>query len=150
MLLHQQTFDYLIDAATGLKQFDIWLKLDAGTENWFKQIDCSEVAFINLVEKMKLFAALAPFTIQTMMCSIEEQIPSSKENSAWIELVSEIALIAEKKYGIKNIQIYGKARPAPTDPKAEKISNEILQERAKSLQENFRKNNLDIPVKVYL
>jgi histidinol dehydrogenase len=149
MLLHQKSFDYLVDAATGKKNLDIWLKLDAGTEHWFKLIDRSDVSYHDLINRIKLFAEKAPFTIQMMMCSIDEQSPSSEEKSAWIDLISELALIAKKSCGIKAIQIYGKSRSAAEDPKAEKIADEMLQKRATQLQEVFQKNNLIIPIKVY-
>jgi histidinol dehydrogenase len=149
MLLHQSTFDYLVDAASGTKQLDIWLKLDAGMEAWYKQIDRSDVSFINLVDKIKLFAALAPFTIQTMMCSVDGQLPSNEESSAWINLVNELVLIADKSFGVKSIQIYGKARPAPLDPVVEEIPEKVLQNRASVLREAFQENCINIPIRVY-
>jgi histidinol dehydrogenase len=149
MLLHENMFDYLVDAATGFKKLNIWLKIDSGTTSWYHFINRSQVSFNHLIKKIKLFAAKAPFTIQTMICSIDEQIPSSEEISAWINLISELSLIAKKSYGITNIQIYGKARPAPEDPKAKKLPDQVLQNRAKLLQEVLQKNNLDISIKVY-
>ncbi|MDR2901456.1 MAG: hypothetical protein LBV20_08090 [Treponema sp.] len=149
MLLHQSMFDYLVDAAAGTKKLDIWLKIDAGMEAWYKLIDRSNISFINLVDKIKLFAAKAPFTIQTMMCSVDGLEPSSEESSAWINLVCELAIIAGKSFGIKAIQLYGKARPAPTDPLAEELPESVLQKRAKTLQEVLQKNGLDIAINVY-
>jgi histidinol dehydrogenase len=149
MLLHQSTFDFLADAATSEKKLDIWLKIDAGTKTWFKMIDQSKVSFIDLIEKIKRFAEKAPFTIQTMMCSVDEHIPSSKETSAWINLITELALIAEKSFGVTSIQIYGKARPAPLDPKTEKLSERFLYGRAEFLQKALLKNSVNIPINVY-
>jgi histidinol dehydrogenase len=149
MLLHQQTFDYLIDAATGSKKLDIWLKIDAGTESWYKMIDRSDVSFIDLVDTIKRFAALAPFTIQTMLCSVDGLVPSSKEKSSWIDFVSELSFIAKKSFGVKAIQIYGKARPAPEDPKAQVLPDDVLYARAKLLQSIYEKNDLKTPINVY-
>jgi histidinol dehydrogenase len=149
MLLHQSMFDYLICAATGTKELDIWLKLDAGTESWYKQIDRSEVPFIKLVDKIKLFASLAPFTIQTMMCSIDGQSPSGEEDSAWIDLVCELALIEGKSFGVKAIQIYGKARPAPEDPAAEELPESVLRKRADALREALNQAKHNILINVY-
>ncbi len=149
MLLHHHIFDFLVDAASGSKHLDIWLKIDAGTEAWYNMIDRSNISFHDLIEKMEQFAAKAPFTVQTMICSVDEQAPSSEESSAWVDIVTRLALIADKARGIKSVQIYGKVRPAPEDPKAQILPVEILYNRSKSLQEAFLQNGLEIPVSVY-
>ncbi len=149
MLLHEQTYKYLVEAASGSKRLDIWLKVDAGTEAWYKCINRSEISFHDLTTKITQFAAKAPFTIQTMLCGIDEQVPSSEESSAWIDLITRLALIADKAFGVKSIQIYGKARPAPEDPRAQPLPCNILHERAEALRKALNENGLDNPINVY-
>ncbi len=148
-LLDDGMFNFLVSAAAGPEALDIWLKVDAGTDDWYRVIDCSRVPFQILKDKMKQFAAQAPFIIQTMICSIDGKAPPEGEASAWINLVTELAIIAGNAYGIKNIQIYGKARPAPKDPHARALPEEILQSRADDLRTALRMTGLDIPVEVY-
>jgi histidinol dehydrogenase len=140
-LLDQKTFSLLVDAAApslegdGHIALDIWLKLDAGTPGWYKLINRSGIPHDKLIAKIKEFAAIAPFTIQTMLCSIDGKAPPPGEAQVWETLVAELAAV--KAGGIRKVQIYGKARPSPEDPKARALPVEYLEERAISLKQAF-------------
>jgi len=140
-LLDQKIFSLLADSATGHLALDIWLKLDAGTPGWYQLINRTEIPHDKLVAKIKEFAALAPFTIQTMLCSIDGKAPPPDEAQAWVTLLSELAAIAADK--IRKIQIYGKARPSPDDPKAQALPLAYLEERASLIR------SANIPVDIY-
>jgi histidinol dehydrogenase len=142
-LLQPRLFSLLRDAAA-LSQEDassqgddffalnIWLKLDAGTPDWYQKINRSSLSFEKLVTRIKEFTACAPVTIQTMLCAIDGEAPPEEEAGAWEALVLELAAIAAG--GIRKVQIYGKARPAPEDPKATALPDSYLEERADSLR----------------
>jgi histidinol dehydrogenase len=122
---------------TGL---DIWLKLDAGTEDWYRKMDRPGIAFERLAGRIKAFAAAgAPFTIQTMVCRIHGALPPPEEEAAWLELVTALAVPSlpgaplTGRQGLRAVQIYGKARPAPEDPLAEAAPKEVLERRAEAL-----------------
>ena len=137
-LLQQQIFSLLQDAAApslegGHLALDIWLKLDAGTPGWYQLINRSGIPHDKLIAKIKEFAALAPFTIQTMLCLVDGEAPPEEEAQAWENLVVELAVIAAGKF--RKIQIYGKARPSPDDPKAQELPVAYLEERATSLKQ---------------
>jgi histidinol dehydrogenase len=145
-LLNEKTFEFLRRAATGPMGLSIWLKLDGGTGDWYAQIDRSAVPFDRLTARIRDFAALAPFTIQTMICAIDGVPPPPAEAAAWERLVLELAAIGQtaaeqtantagtRRPGIRAFQIYGKARPAPQDPLAAQLPVSFLEERAGSLR----------------
>jgi histidinol dehydrogenase len=127
----------------------LWLKLDAGTEAWYKTIDRSAVPFGTLIAKIRSFAAQAPFTVQTMLCTVNRRPPDRGEAAAWERLVLDLAA------GLTAVQIYGKARPAPEDPLAEALPPAILEDRAASLRQaleaaNIRPGGKPLPVEEYL
>jgi histidinol dehydrogenase len=125
----------------------IWLKLDAGTVEWYRQMNRSAVDYNGLINCMRRFVTLAPVTIQTMLCMINGKAPSPEENAAWVKLAAELAASARQAAlpgegilpgalapSIRGFQIYGKARPAPGDPLAAALPRSFLEERAAALR----------------
>jgi histidinol dehydrogenase len=145
-LLDQNIFSLLVDVAAPSLALDIWLKLDAGTSGWYQLINRSGIPHDKLIAKIKEFAALAPFTIQTMLCSIDGKAPSPDEAQTWESLLLELAAIAAGK--IRKIQIYGKARPSPDDPKAKELPIAYLEERAASLRQALG-GTAQIPIEIF-
>jgi len=156
-LLDKKVFTLLVESTVPSKEgapslegegslaLDIWLKLDAGTPHWYQLINRAEIPHDKLIAKIKEFAALAPFTVQTMLCSIDGKAPPPDEAKAWEALVVELAAIAAG--GIRKIQIYGKARPSPDDPKAQALLVVYLEERAASLKQAL--GSAQIPIEVF-
>jgi histidinol dehydrogenase len=138
-LLNGAVFDLLRGAAAGSMALNIWLKLDAGTPEWYGRMDRSSVAYDELIARIRKFTALAPVTIQTMLCAVNGKAPPPEEASAWIKLAAELAApagggVLDAKPGVRAFQLYGKARPAPSDPLAEALPAAYLEERAESLR----------------
>jgi histidinol dehydrogenase len=127
-LLNDETFAFMQEAASGAMKLDIWLKLDAGTPAWYEAIDRSAVPFDALTSRIREFAACAPVTLQTMICAIKGSAPPLEEEAAWLRLAAD--LIASG--GVRAVQIYGKARPAPGD--AEALPDAVLEKRAAALR----------------
>jgi histidinol dehydrogenase len=144
-LLNRQIFNVLLEAVS-LFDLDIWLKLDAGTPGWYEKINRSSVPFDELLSKIKEFTSRVSVTIQTMLCAVDGESPSSEEEQEWERLALELAA----NENIRKVQIYGKARPAPEDPKTQPLPAEYLERRAASLQDVFTKNSIQIPVEIYL
>ncbi|GHV76468.1 hypothetical protein AGMMS49942_12890 [Spirochaetia bacterium] len=139
-LLNAQTFELLRHAATGLA-LKLWLKLDAGTEDWYAKMDRSAVLFDRLIAAIKAFAAIAPFTIQTMLCAINGAPPPAEEAAAWERLLRELAAPGH----LTGVQIYGKARPSP-GLDASPVPAAVLETRAASLRAVLPES---IPVEVF-
>jgi histidinol dehydrogenase len=175
-LLDPGTFGMLRDAADtpgtspGALGLHIWLKLDAGTEEWYHAMDRSDIPFSRLVSRIGDFALSgAPFTVQTMICRIRGAPPPAEEETAWVRLVTDLAgkaaesggrkppppggaggfFSAAANSGLRAVQIYGKARPAPEDPAAQAVPAAALEKRAKLLEEALRRRGLTLPVEVY-
>jgi histidinol dehydrogenase len=149
-LLQPQTFSLLAQAASGSLALNIWLKLDAGTTGWYQQINRAAIPFEKLIAQIKEFAACAPVTIQTMLCAVDSGGPPLEEARAWEDLALELAVIAANgKGGIRKVQIYGKARPAPEDPKAQALPVDYVAVRAASLRRAFTEKGITTPVEVY-
>jgi histidinol dehydrogenase len=165
-LLNQDLFDFFKNAALHPVDLDIWLKLDAATESWYRFINRSSIPHDLLLSHIMSFAASGtPFTIQTMLCTLNDTPPSMEENIAWIQLVTELAELsvsrshymqsgpaARKSPGripLRKVQIYGKARPAKEDPLANAATVELLEERAMQLRQALEKAGTTVPVEVY-
>jgi len=132
-------------------QFDLWLKLDAGTPYWYQKINRSSIQFEKLIEKIKEFVLTSPVTIQTMLCAIDEEYPPSDEVKAWEDLVCELDAITKGGCGIiKKVQLYGKARAAPEDPLASALPAKYLEERSASLKRKFAERGMNVSVELYL
>ena len=145
-LLDGRLFSLLRDAAVSTPALDIWLKLDAGTPEWYKKMNRSCLPFEKITEKFKEFTACAPVTIQTMICAVDGEGPPEGEAQSWERLILElVANAAANRQGgaIRKVQIYGKARPSPEDPIATALPTEFLDRRAVSLRASFAKANDD-------
>jgi histidinol dehydrogenase len=153
-LLDGGTFDLLRRYARGPEALVIWLKLDAGTESWYRAMARSAVPFAPLVGQIRAFTAAAPVIIQTMLCYIEGNAPPEAEALAWERLVVELAQQsagADPTVGLREVQLYGKVRPAPDDPLTGKLPAPYLESRRRSLEAALDAAGLafSIPVKVY-
>ncbi|MDR3342742.1 MAG: hypothetical protein LBT14_08155 [Treponema sp.] len=165
-LLDTRTFNLLHHAATGHEALKIWLKLDAGTEGWYQEMARVQIPFETLKGKIKELVSHAPVTLQTMLCSVKGTAPPPEEAAAWESLVVELAGIGEaarkaagsedadgvhgetrgsRLPGIRDLQIYGKARPAPEDPWTEALPVSYLESRAASIRVALERAGLKAP-----
>ncbi|AEJ20553.1 radical SAM protein [Gracilinema caldarium] len=172
-LLDTSIAAFLAQAARGeMPYFDgpsealeIWLKIDAGTKFWYEQMNRSALPFEALNEAIDAFARRAPFIIQTMICKVDGQLPPEEEVTAWegrIRQLVEASLIEapphppladessaptggkHRTVGPQAIQLYGKARPAPEDPKTEPVDESYLAARRASLLKALALHHLPI------
>ena len=147
-----RTADLLRRAATGDfgsmgPALDIWLKLDAGTDEWYRKVDRGAIPYTAVRASITAFLDSCPVTIQTMLCAVDGAPPPAAEASAWTE-----ALVALARTGnVKRVHLYGKARPAPEDPKAEELPPIFLEARASMLRAALGGANVNsVPVEVYV
>jgi len=152
-LLQTSIFSLLADYASGPpaaagKPVDIWLKLDAGTPEWYEKINRSNIPFTELTAKIKEFVSRSPVTLQTMLCAIDGEPPPEADAWAWEKLTLELA--ANGKGNVRKVQLYGKARPAPEDPLASSLPVSYLEERAASLRRIFSAEGVTAPVEVFV
>jgi len=144
-LLRDETFELLCRA--GERGLRIWLKLDAGTPLWYQAMARCNIPFEQLTAKIRAFVKRAPVTLQTMICAVNGEPPPAEDARAWESLATELACSAAE---LREVQIYGKARPAPEDPLASALPAAFLEERAASLRAVLTAAGKETPVKVYL
>ncbi len=124
---------------------DPWIKVDAGSEAWYRKIDRSIVPFDLLMDGIGGYFAAAAGTVQTMLCSIDGAPPNQEEELAWIERI--IRLVASG--GVSRVHLYGKSRPAPEDPRAEALPLSFLERRAQLLRRALADAGFATPVSVF-
>jgi histidinol dehydrogenase len=145
-LLRDECFDLLKDCTRPPMGVKLWLKLDAGSADWYKKIDGCSIDFECLSGAVKKFAEQNECVIQTMHCSVNGEAPPIEEICAWAELTAEIA----KAGNVRLAQIYGKARPSPRDPVCAALPLYSLEERAGVLKTAFENLGApDTPIAIY-
>jgi histidinol dehydrogenase len=88
-----------------------------------------------------------------MLCTVDGEEPPPEEAQAWESLIIELSAITavarhQNGGGVRKIQIYGKARPSPDDPKTQALPARYLEKRAGSLRRAFDQNIMP-PVEIY-
>ena len=116
---HVQEGLALLDQNNG----EIWAKLDAGSEDYFRQVARTKVPLERIVRNIQEAARLRPLVIQSLFMRIAGQGPSVEEQAAYCQRLQEIL---EAGGRIKLVQIYTIAR-APAEPIVSALPPEDLQ-----------------------
>lgn len=100
-------------------QGEIWAKLDAGTEAYYRRIDRSAVPFDRILGNLEDAARARPLVIQSMFLRLDGAGPPAEEIAAYVD---RLRAIRDRGGSIDRIQVYTVARrPAeanagPLDP----------------------------------
>lgn len=89
---------------------EIWAKLDAGTEDHYRRISRSGVAFGKVLENILETAKKWPITLQTLFLEWEGEAPSDCELEAYSAHISRFLKEGAKLQGL---HLYTVARPTP-------------------------------------
>jgi wyosine [tRNA(Phe)-imidazoG37] synthetase (radical SAM superfamily) len=108
----------ILDANHG----EIWAKLDAGTEAYFRQIVRSPVPLERILDNLREAARARPIVIQSLFTRIRGQPPPRDEQHAFCTRLSEIVAAGGQ---IKLVQLYTIAR-RPAERWVTALSNEEL------------------------
>ena len=90
----------IMDANDG----EVWAKLDAGTEVYFKLINRTKIPFAKILRNIKMTAKVRPVVIQSLFLKIDGTGPSADEIVAFCGRLRDID-------NIKLVQVYTLARP---------------------------------------
>jgi wyosine [tRNA(Phe)-imidazoG37] synthetase (radical SAM superfamily) len=90
--------------------YEIWAKLDAGTEAYYKQVNRTHVPYERVLSNILKTARRIPLLIQTLWLRIHGQPPSKEEIAAYCERIN--TLLREGAQILK-LQLYTIARPTP-------------------------------------
>ena len=93
----------ILDANNG----EIWAKLDAGTEEYYKLIDRTTIPFRQILDNIETAAQERPIVIQSLFMRVDGEGPSQAEQLAFCDRLNEIIAAGGK---IKLVQIYTIAR----------------------------------------
>jgi wyosine [tRNA(Phe)-imidazoG37] synthetase (radical SAM superfamily) len=93
----------IMDANNG----EVWAKLDAGTEDYFKLINRTKIPFARILKNISEGAKVRPIVIQSLFLKIRDVGPSDNEIVAYCQRLREIG-------NIKLVQVYTVARKAMT------------------------------------
>lgn len=102
---------------------EIWAKLDAGSEAYFRQVARTAVPLERIVRNIQQAARRRPLVIQSLFMRIAGQGPPPEELAAYCQRLQEIIQGGGQ---IKLVQIYTIARP-PAEPIVSALPLEDLQ-----------------------
>jgi wyosine [tRNA(Phe)-imidazoG37] synthetase (radical SAM superfamily) len=92
-------------------QGEIWAKLDAGTEEYYRLIDRTSIPFQRVLDNLVLAAKVRPIVIQSLFMQVHGVAPTTEEITAYVERLREIGQAG----GLLNrVQVYTVARQ-PTE-----------------------------------
>ncbi len=94
-------------------QGEIWAKLDAGTAEYYRQIERTPIPFQQILDNLAATAQVRPIVIQSLFMLVAGQPPSQQELKAWCDRLKEILAAGGK---ISLVQVYTIARrPAESE-----------------------------------
>lgn len=105
MLQHPRVLQALeiFDANNG----EIWGKLDAGTEDYYQQVDRTKVTLTEVMENLTVTARKRPIVIQSLFMRLDGAGPPPAEQAAYCNRLNEIVAAGGQ---IKLVQIHTIAR----------------------------------------
>ncbi|HUW41907.1 MAG TPA: hypothetical protein VMV90_12945 [Rectinemataceae bacterium] len=89
--------------------FEVWAKLDGGTQAAFERMSRSPYRLADVVEGLRVYAAKRPLVVQTMLCEVEGVPPGDGEMAAYARTIAELRRSGAR---LSSIQLYTLARPA--------------------------------------
>jgi wyosine [tRNA(Phe)-imidazoG37] synthetase (radical SAM superfamily) len=92
---------------------ELWCKLDAGTEGYFRLVDGTLFPFARILANLRLVARERPIVIQSLFLTWEGQGPDGAEIEAYTERLRDIVRQGGR---IDYVQVYTVAR-RPADPR---------------------------------
>ena len=119
---------------------EIWAKLDAGTEDYFKTIDRTKIRFSQVLDNLLLAAEQRPIVIQSLFMLVNQQPPSVEEINAYCSRLNEIVKSGGQ---IKLVQVYTIARRTAEEYVASLSATQVDQIARQVIEQT------KLPVEVY-
>ncbi|MEK6235570.1 MAG: radical SAM protein, partial [Planctomycetales bacterium] len=105
----------ILDANQG----EIWAKLDAGTEEYYRLIERTPIPFQRILDNLAAAAQVRPLVIQSLFMLVDGEPPSDQERLAYCDRLNEITAAGGQ---IQLVQIYTLARK-PAESSVGALSN---------------------------
>ncbi|MEO6807661.1 MAG: radical SAM protein [Isosphaeraceae bacterium] len=125
-----------LDANNG----EIWAKLDAGTEPYYRLIDRTVIPFARILANLRDAASVRPLVIQSLFMRYDGSGPPPREINAYCDRLNEILT---RGGALDRIQIYTIARPP-----AESVVTPLDPAQVDLIAETVRQH-LNVPVEAY-
>ena len=122
-------------------QGEIWAKLDAGTEAYYREINRSKVPFTRILENLLQTGRRWPLTLQTLFLEWKGQGPSEGELQAYISLLEAFQ---QQGAQLQGLHLYTVARPTP-EAEARPLTRNAMDRLAGQVQAALPK----VPVEVF-
>src|SRR5687767_2526990 len=98
---------------------EIWAKLEAGTEEYFKLVDRTPIPFQQILDNIIAAAKVRPLIIQALFMRVAGESPPAAELAAFCDRLNEITAAGGR---LKLVQVYTVARK-PTESYVTPLSN---------------------------
>ncbi len=121
-------------------QGEIWAKLDAGTEAYYRAIDRSSVRFERVLDNLLETSRRRPIVIQSLFASLEGEAPSDAEIQAYTRRLRDLL---DRGGRLAMVQVHTVAR-APADARVGSLSGEVLERIGVVIRDR-----VDVPVVVF-
>ncbi|MEJ2108971.1 MAG: radical SAM protein [Acidobacteriota bacterium] len=126
----------LMDSNNG----EVWVKLDAGTDDYFRKVNRTNIPFETVLNNILEAARVRPLVIQSLWMRIDGAGPPSSEIRAYCGLLNNLLSSGGR---LKELQLHTIARPP-----AEKIVSALKDEELDGIAGKVRKE-VPVPVKVF-
>lgn len=93
--------------ALAARPSEVWAKLDAGTDDWYRAVDRSDVPFQRVLGNLRDLGRLRPLVIQSLFCRLHGQAPPPHEVAAW---AGRLRWLLDEGARIDRVQVYTTAR----------------------------------------
>jgi wyosine [tRNA(Phe)-imidazoG37] synthetase (radical SAM superfamily) len=108
----------ILDANNG----EIWAKLEAGTEDYFKLVDRTPIPFRQILDNIAAAARVRPLVIQALFMRVAGEPPPPAELEAFCDRLNEITAAGGQ---LKLVQVYTVARRPAEDYVAPLADGEV-------------------------
>jgi wyosine [tRNA(Phe)-imidazoG37] synthetase (radical SAM superfamily) len=126
----------LLDADHG----ELWLKLDAGTEEYYRAVDRTTIPFAKVLRNIREAARQRPVVLQSLFMRVSGRGPGAAEIDAYCDRIEEILAAGGR---ISLVQVYTIARPP-----AESFVTPLSDDEVDGIAAVVRRR-LDVPVEAF-
>jgi wyosine [tRNA(Phe)-imidazoG37] synthetase (radical SAM superfamily) len=104
-------------------QGEIWGKLDAGTDSYYRLVNRTFIRFDRILNNLLLIARLRPIVVQSLFFRVRGEVMSEAEQMAYC---GRLRTLCEQGGRIKEVHAYTIARPTP-EPWATALTEKELE-----------------------
>lgn len=120
---------------------EFWLKLDAGSEAYYRLVDRTSIPFSKVLENIREAARIRPIVLQSLFMRVGGTGPTAGEIAAYCDRVREIL---DAGGAVSLIQVYTVARPP-----AESCVSPLPDEELDRIAADVRRRIPSVPVETF-